>query len=146
LALSFELFVGEKPLVSKALKPPDEFALLVVGLRSHSFGFFGLESFLFQPFGFFGLESFLFQPFGFFGLESFLFQPFGFFGPESFQILAVGFFGLESFAFSTRCLRSLPILFLLFGVGQRSTSFGQVGLDRLNFGPPLGRALASRFL
>jgi hypothetical protein len=129
LALSFELFVGEKPLVSKALKPPDEFALLVVGLRSHSFGFDGI----FQPFGFFGLESFLFQPFGFFGLESFLF-------------LAVGFFGPESFAFSTRCLRSLPILFLLFGVGQRSTSFGQVGLDRLNFGPPLGCALASRFV
>jgi len=142
LALSFELFAGEKPLVSKALKPPDEFALLVVGLRSHSFGFDGI----FQPFGFFGLESFLFQPFGFFGLESFLFQPFGFFGPESFQILAVGFFGPESFAFSTRCLRSLPILFLLFGVGQRSTSFGQVGLDRLNFGPPLGCALASRFV
>jgi len=129
LALSFELFAGEKPLVSKALKPPDEFALLVVGLRSHSFGFDGI-----------------FQPFGFFGLESFLFQPFGFFGPESFQILAVGFFGPESFAFSTRCLRSLPILFLLFGVGQRSTSFGQVGLDRLNFGPPLGCALASRFV
>jgi len=129
LALSFELFAGEKPLVSKALKPPDEFALLVVGLRSHSFGFDGI----FQPFGFFGLESFLFQPFGFFGLESFLF-------------LAVGFFGPESFAFSTRCLRSLPILFLLFGVGQRSTSFGQVGLDRLNFGPPLGCALASRFV
>jgi len=116
LALSFELFAGEKPLVSKALKPPDEFALLVVGLRSHSFGFDGI------------------------------FQPFGFFGPESFQILAVGFFGPESFAFSTRCLRSLPILFLLFGVGQRSTSFGQVGLDRLNFGPPLGCALASRFV
>ena len=129
MALSFELFAGEKPLVSKALKPPDEFALLVVGLRSHSFGFDGI-----------------FQPFGFFGLESFLFQPFGFFGPESFQILAVGFFGPESFAFSTRCLRSLPILFLLFGVGQRSTSFGQVGLDRLNFGPPLGCALASRFV
>ena len=69
-------------MVSKALKPPDEFALLVVGLRSHSFGFDGI-----------------FQPFGFFGPESFLFQPFGFFGPESFQILAVGFFGLESFLF-----------------------------------------------
>ena len=76
LALSFELFVGEKPLVSKALKPPDEFALLVVGLRPHSFGFDGI------------------------------FQPFGFFGPESFQILAVGFFGLESFLFFSFSLLS----------------------------------------
>jgi hypothetical protein len=71
LALSFELFVGEKPLVSKALKSPDEFALLVVSLRSHTFCFDGI----FQPFGFFGLLSFLFQLFGFFGLLSFLFQP-----------------------------------------------------------------------